>query len=531
MASIIVTSLLKTGPCLSSALVEEMLKTPGTNRDSARKQVSRAAAAGQIHCVEKLFPKRERFVYLKQQYGTGRYWSSLNSALLDTGSAYGLALSCLRARGGILPLSHFSAACGSPVAMKRRLSWKSVLDGLLQYKMIKVVMLPGVGECVALTEKNDNGYLRAVHPLKARLTTESVLMKSLSQWVRNNGIISYDTLRTREDPSPVQTPCVANFDFDLTAPSYLNPLLQFSRSGEIRSGFFVCDMLLGYKLSLVHLQPFITKCRSINSLRNSPRCLFMFIADEYSEDAFQEMKRAGIIPATPENLFGKDFADALIQLRDLVGSLTLSLKDNIAAIDDIMSRVSNIAGATSQLQGDLFEYIIAETVRIDSKDVVVGKICKSQKGDTAECDVLSLKGNAAITFIECKGYKPYSTVRHEDVKKWIGKQVPVFYNYARNEYPNAEINFEFWTTGKLGDDSRESLRKFTEQNSINQRYNITIMEPHDVRARINATWNDALVRVFEKHFLSYPDKNVRRKHVPEPFRLAGHDDAIIEDDF
>ena len=109
--------------------------------------------------------------------------------------------------------------------------------------------------------------------------------------------------------------------------------------------------------------------------------------------------------------------------------------------------------------------------------------------------------------------------------------MPVFYNYARNEYPNAEINVEFWTTGKLGDDSRESLRKFTEQNSINQRYNITIMEPHDVRARINATWNDALVRVFEKHFLSYPDKNVRRKHVPEPFRLAGHDDAIIEDDF
>ena len=42
-------------------------------------------------------------------------------------------------------------------------------------------MLPGVGDCVALTEKNDNGYLRAVHPLKARLTTESVLMKSLSQ--------------------------------------------------------------------------------------------------------------------------------------------------------------------------------------------------------------------------------------------------------------------------------------------------------------------------------------------------------------
>ncbi|XQK68603.1 hypothetical protein ACOI4E_04330 [Escherichia coli] len=116
--------------------------------------------------------------------------------------------------------------------MKNRLSWKSVLDGLLQYKMVRVVTLPSLGECVALTEKNDNGYQRALHPLKARLLTESVLMKSLSQWVRHNGIISYDTLRTREEIDSDQAPCVANFDFDVTAASYLNPLLQFSRSGK-----------------------------------------------------------------------------------------------------------------------------------------------------------------------------------------------------------------------------------------------------------------------------------------------------------
>ena len=166
MTSLIVTSLRKTGPCLSSVLVEEMLKTQGVNRDTARKQISRAAYAGQIHCVDKLFPKRERFIYLKQQYGTGRFWSSLNTALLDTGSAYGLALSCLRARGGILPARHFPAACGSPVAMKNRLSWKSVLDGLLQYKMVRVVTLPGLGECVALTEKTITGISARYIPSK-----------------------------------------------------------------------------------------------------------------------------------------------------------------------------------------------------------------------------------------------------------------------------------------------------------------------------------------------------------------------------
>ena len=146
MTSLIVTSLRNTGPCLSSVLVEEMLKTRAVNRDTARKQISRAASAGQIHCVDKLFPKRERFIYLKQQYGTGRFWSSLNTALLDTGSAYGLALSCLRARGD--PTGQAFCCClrftGSN---ENRLSWKSVLDGLLQYKMVRFVTLPGLGEC------------------------------------------------------------------------------------------------------------------------------------------------------------------------------------------------------------------------------------------------------------------------------------------------------------------------------------------------------------------------------------------------
>ena len=100
----------------------------------------------------------------------------------------------------------------------------SVQNGQVRY-------VTGLGEC-GPDRKNDNGYQRALHPLKAGLLTESVLMKSLSQWVRHNGIISYDTLRTREELDSDQAPCVANFDFDVTAASYLNPLLQFSRSGK-----------------------------------------------------------------------------------------------------------------------------------------------------------------------------------------------------------------------------------------------------------------------------------------------------------
>lgn len=82
-------------------------------------------------------------------------------------------------------------------------------------------------------------------------------------------------------------------------------------------------------------------------------------------------------------------------------------------------------------------------MRINSNDVEVGKICKSERKGTAECDVLSRQGNAKITFIECKGYKPYSTVKHEDVKRWIGKQVPVFFDYAKENTPMLKLMLSY----------------------------------------------------------------------------------------
>lgn len=524
MTQLISSLLEKTGPCLSSLLVEEMVKKSAINNVTARKQISRAVTTGQLHCVGRLFPKRERFIYLAKQYGSGRYWRNLTTALLESGSAYGLALSCLRARGGILKLEHFAAACGSPVAMKKRLSWTTVLEGLVQQKMVRIVNLVSVGDCVALTEKNDEAYHRAIPYLKARMTTESVLMKAVGQWVKNTGIISYDTLRTRETVTVEQMPCVSSFCFDISAASYLNPLLQFTKTGETRPGFFVCDLLLGFTLSSQHVQPFITKCRSISSLNNSPRCLFMFIANEYSAEAFQALKQAGIIPATPESLFGKDLAEALIQLQELISHMSLNLGRNITAIDEIMSKLSRIEGATTQLQGDLFEYIVAEAVRIDHPIVDVGSLCKSGDGKEADCDVFARQGNSRVTFIECKGYKPYSTVRDEDVKHWIGHQIKVFRMHALREYSGADIIVELWTTGKFSDDTRARLSRFQEQNAINQRYSVHILEPHDVRNRINATRNASLIRVFEKHFIDNVFKMTSR-NTREPFRFAGHDVA------
>ena len=195
-----------------------------------------------------------------------------------------------------------------------------------------------------------------------------------------------------------------------------------------------------------------------------------------------------------------------------------------------MSKLSRIEGATTQLQGDLFEYIVAEAVRGDNGFIDIGRLCKNEDGKSADCDVMAIKGRSEITFIECKGYKPYSVVKHEVIKHWIGHQIPVFRKFAKRDYPNADINVELWTTGKFSDETREMLDKYIDSADINKKYNVRILEAHNVRQIIRATRNDSLIRVFEKHFIDSKMKVSRHRTAPEPTKLAGRDDDF-DDDF
>lgn len=89
--------------------------------ENARKVISRAVLSGEISSIKNVFPKRVQFVYLRDSYGSDEFWQILTDKLIESGSALGLALSALLARGGIIPKRDFGAASGSPVAMKKKL--------------------------------------------------------------------------------------------------------------------------------------------------------------------------------------------------------------------------------------------------------------------------------------------------------------------------------------------------------------------------------------------------------------------------
>lgn len=515
----------KQGPCLSSTLADLLIKERGISPENARKLISRAVKSGEINSIKNMFPKREHFVYLKEDYGRDKFWTVFTEQLIATGSAYGLALTAMLARGGIVPVKHFGAASGSPLAMKKKLSFNTVMENLVSLGLCKRLSLPGTGECIVVTEREDERFVRVARQVNARLVSESVFISSIVQWAQNLNLVSYDSVKTRVN----DTPTIANYQFDITAPSYLSPLQ--SRGDETaKPGFFACDVLLGVKVSLTEVQPFIAKCKSVMSLKNVGRTLFVFAATEFDKDAFLELKKLGVIPATPDNLFGDEVARCLNELNEFLSFYFSSRRDNLDKIDSIMTCFSQIRGANAQLQGALFEYLVAEVVRGDGGEVEIGRFCKDQKGKYADSDVCVTKRHREIRFIECKGYKPYSVVKHEDIKNWFGKQIPVFTAQAKNDAPNAHVIVELWTTGKFSPESREAIINFIKNNDIRKRYEVRVLEAHEVRQQFLETKNKKLIDVYNDHFVENYYKEKEKNYIHGSYRLAGGPMYYFEDE-
>ena len=110
MSELVESFLEKHGPQLSSDVADHLVKSLGISSVAARKRVSRLA--GNIRRLGYVtFPRKARFMYLEQQFGSPLYWEKLVEALMRTKSAYGNAIAALRQRGGVVPERFFPIIC------------------------------------------------------------------------------------------------------------------------------------------------------------------------------------------------------------------------------------------------------------------------------------------------------------------------------------------------------------------------------------------------------------------------------------
>nr|WP_298724341.1 hypothetical protein [uncultured Steroidobacter sp.] len=499
MEDIVEQILSEMGPSLSGEVSRALRERHALSPAAARQRLARRSS--RVKSIEHLpFPRNARFLYHKDDYGSPRFWRALQKAL-ESSPAYACALGALSARGGMMPLQHFHVACGAPLAQKRHLSSKQVLDALTQAGLVQLVGAPGIGECVSYVK--GTSYLdQTIAAMKGRLIVESIVLNAVKTWARNLGLGSYGAFHLRADDES-NLPKVGTFAWDMTAPSYLGAVRGRSENAGPKPGFFVCDILLGRALSATGLRPFLRKCETLRALKGVGRCLQIFVAEGYSKEAFRLARDAGVIPATTETLFGQDVAAALVELSRVLADAARLAVDPVK-FDRLFKNLGKIEGAANSLRGALFEFIVAEIVRkLWTANITLNHIFRDGGQDVAEVDVLAVLPNRSVHFIECKGHAPEGFVDNKEIDKWITRRIPTVRKKALEhpDWRHLDMHFELWTSGQLSDAARQRLATL---RSHETRYKVTVCTAADVEALVAKTNDNALHKLVQQHFIEHP---------------------------
>jgi len=488
------------GPCLSSEVVKALVGK-GLSQEAARQRVSRAK--GTIRKFSALpFPYKANFLYLQKQYNSERFWGALHKAIMQHSPSYGAALAALVQRGGIMPKSHFSIACGAPLRQKKHLSTDSIYERFLTSKVTTEVEINGIGTCVILSSLSR--YDPNVAVLRARLVAENILLLALREWMRKLALASFDKIAIRDVP-PGYSPTVGTFAWDLTGPSYLAPLVRWPvKGGKPQPGFIACDVLLSSNVSDHALAAFLAKCTTLRNLKNIGPCIQLFVADGFSSHAFKAARSAGIIPATPESLFGKDVAKGLTQLIDvLTHAAEKTLRPEV--FDELFNRLSSIEGAAVNLRGALFEFVVADIIRhLEVGQISLNTIVRLPGTDEkVEVDIIRYQSGVEVSFIECKGYQPSSEVTDVDVEKWLKKRIPIIEEFASKhpEYRDIPHKFEFWTSGTFTPASVAALNQATARI---KRYSISYKDAASLKEYVKKIKGTSLFKVLNEHYFNHP---------------------------
>lgn len=486
------------GPQLSGRLAASLEKWLGITPAAARKKIERRSPL--VRDLKLPFARRTKFLYTTAQYGSNKFWERLAEALEEGNGAYARVIRAVRARGGLLPLAHLESAAGISSG-DRQIPFERLWPDLVQTGLFQTIEVPGLGECFAFAKK-DASLDEQLPGVRARLIAETVLLQSVQEWAAKLGLGSYESFRLRSCQQGT-APTVSVFQWDLTAPSYVSALANWS-SVLPKPGFIVLDVLLKEEVGLNDLLPFIYKCKTLRQMRNV-RTLQFFVAHRYSGEALNAIRREGIVPATTESLFGTDVARALMELSGTLAQAAAQVIDP-EKFSQLFEKLGKVEGAAGTLRGALFEFVVAEVMRRTApgnSSIVMNKIYRKGGKDVAEVDVRVHVPDQEIRFLECKGLMPGNILPDSEVDAWLTKRIPNVRSQALDnpEFKNLKLTFELWLTGRLSPEAQKKIS--TAQARVDpNRYTIKVVLAQGIEEAVKGFPD--LRRVVMQHFLEHP---------------------------
>jgi hypothetical protein len=418
-----------------------------------------------------------------------------------TNSAYGLAVHSLAARGGIVPRQYFDIISGSPTRLKRHISSDRILEGLERVSMVTLGNSPAVGDCVWLRPSLSETDV-SCGALKAQLTTDDIFLNGLADWLKKLGLVSYHKVAFR---SGTYRPTFGQFGWDLTAPSYIHPLVRHGANQQPSPGFLVVDILLQSQVTHHQVGYFINKCQVMRSQQRTRPFMSILIAEGFTDTAFKVGKANGVLFTTPQLLFGRDVAVGLRMLTKTLVNAAAVAAQRPEVIADLFGKLARIEGAAQNLRGALFELIVGHCVKErEGNTIDIGiQVTDPVSGECAEVDVLRVKGKQEVCAYECRGHAPDVIVDNDTIKDWLERRIPRIRGWVVGErrFSGCKLLFEFWTTGTF---APEAIERLTQASQGTKKYAVAWKDGPAVFDYVRSIRSKRLVDVMKEQYMRHP---------------------------
>lgn len=498
------------GPSRSSLIVEALVAS-GIKPEAARQRVARAIKPIRRFPVPML-PKREAFLYLEKDRNGERFWQNYIRDMRATNSVYAASIDGMIARGGLIRADQFASISGATVIpQKGQLPVETVAKRLIAARFMKEVFDIDDGRCFELAPSLAYG---SAEGMRARDLTERILLDGLREWSRKIGLASYNAIRIRgdEDLKPI-----GPFAFDFAGPSYLLPL----QGANTKPGFVVADVFAEGILTVHEIQFFIRKARMLKATLNNSGVLSIIVAEGFTGEAMTAGHAAGIMLATPKDLFGRRVGAAIVSLCEVLKNAAKYASSSPERLTQLLENLFDIEGRSRNLRGVLFELVVGYLARRNAMSIDMNIMAKDPRtGKTAEIDVQQITNQASsVTAIECKGKEPGGRLTRAEVATWLKKVAIIRAWYGvHNTLREAEHSFEIWTSGTIDADALALLK---EEKAKRVKSPIAWKDGDAVLALAREGKEKGIADALNQHYFKHPYAEVAKQlEVDKPSEFA-----------
>lgn len=474
------------GPILSSLIVDHLVQE-GLSPATARQRISRAR--GNVERLSGLtLPNREQFLYLKDQYGTSRFYARLTQAIEYTHSAYARALRGLAARRGSTPLEFFPIASGLAIQpSKAQATHESVTKSLQEVRLLDVVET-SAGSYVQLLEPE-----ASVERRRAAVFVEDIALAAVGSWLAKIGWSSTGTLQVRKAG---KLPQIGPYAFDLTGPCYLSALSRRNPDGIV-PGFVAADIWLDHVAASMDLWPFFAKVDSLLASQKHTKLQPAVIVDGLTEDALMLLRKRGVLIARPSTLFGEDVGSALRELIGVIQNAAAAVVSNPEKVFELLKNLVRLEGVALNMRGKLLEFVTAHLYSLEGYKVDMGQTIRDAVGKRAEIDVKAMRTDELVC-VECKGVGPEAVVGVETIQDWYNRVVPrVKYWMRQSEGLPPTRRFEFVSSTDYSGEAHEFIGSLPNGQ---KNYSIAFLSGKDILARLERHRQTAVLNMFREQF-------------------------------